>query len=206
MSPDWSWQGDRIVAAMGEPIPFAIPNPLINLNDTGLTQGRIAQWHGVDDGWSMPEILVEPDADWSPDRPSYSPNGQYIAYNWVGPDSNQDTDGNLNSEIWVVLSEGGPPIRLDQANGPMLSGNSWAKWAPNPGRNGRMWLAFSSLRSYGTAIDNAQSDSPTPQIWVTAIDPNAPQGTDPSAPAFWLPYQNPTSGNHIPYWAVYEKN
>jgi hypothetical protein len=92
------------------------------------------------------------------------------------------------------------PIVLSRANkAPGLS-NSWPKWSPTRGRY--LWLAFSSLRPYG--VESRSSDAP--QIWVTAIDPAlARTGVDPSAPAFWLPGQALTSGNHIPYWTVYQK-
>ena len=65
----------------------------------------------------------------------------------------------------------------------------------------RRWLAFSSLRPYGSVAPGGEN----PQIWITSISGEPVPGEDPSTPAFWLPYQNIESGNHIPYWAAYEK-
>ena len=44
---------------------------------------------------------------------------------------------------------------------------------------------------------------PTPKkLWVAAIDLNAPAGTDPSHPAFYLPAQELLAGNSRGYWVV----
>lgn len=201
-SPDWSWQGDRIAAALG---PAGLFNPL---PDVGISSGDIAQWQLVGGVWQMPTRLVERSDDWWYDRPAYSPLGQWVAYNRIGDDPFGGMEGsqaiNPNTDIWLVSPDGGPPVYLERANGGELLGNSWPKWAPMQG-NGRVWLAFTSLRSYGRVLNNQPGIDATPQIWVTGIDPDAPPGSDPSAPAFWMPGQSTQSGNHAPYWAPYEK-
>jgi hypothetical protein len=53
-------------------------------------------------------------------------------------------------------------------------------------------LRLSSVRS----VDYSQAKN----IWVAAIDPNAPAGSDPSHPAFYLPGQE-ESGNYRPVFA-----
>ena len=105
----------------------------------------------------------------------------------------------------IIGSDGGPAVPMSRANrGPAL-GNNWAKWSPPTGGR-RQWLAFSSLRDYGHRLINDGDENPTPQIWITSVDPDTPPGGDPSSPSFWLPYQSIQSGNHIPYWAVFEKD
>ena len=42
----------------------------------------------------------------------------------------------------------------------------------------------------------------TKKLWVAAIDLNAPAGTDPSHPAFYLPAQELLAGNSRGYWVV----
>ncbi len=195
-SPDWSWQGDRVVAAFG---PSGLSNPL---PDVGINQGGIAEWLRQDDlSWAEPNVLVPipPGGENGADRPAYSPEGSWIAFEGRGEDPDEGTQGNASAELWILPAQGGDPIRLDRANQVAGVGNSWPKWAVSD-RGGKLWLAFSSLRSYGNV-----SEGGTPQIWVTAIDRDALPGADPSAPAFWLPFQDPESGNHIPYWSVYEK-
>ena len=41
------------------------------------------------------------------------------------------------------------------------------------------------------------------QLWMVAFDPaRAAAGMDPSFPAFWLPFQDINSGNHIGQWST----
>ena len=212
-SPDWDWREDKIVAALGDSGLF---NPI---PDVGISQGRIAQWVKNGDVWEGPEILVERQDDEGNDRPAFSPDGRFIAFHRTGVAQNMgQAMGNASNSLWLIPSAGGQmPTELVAANQAVGMGNSWPKWAPTSG-GGRLWLAFSSIRDYGHILDQDQAsvclDPPEcsrtgadarPQLWITGIDPNAPPGSDPSAPAFWLPYQDLDSGNHIPYWAVYVK-
>ena len=200
-SPDWSWQGNRIVAVVG---PSGLMNPIPN---AGISSGSIYEWIRRDDlTWPSPnEIIEATDLTWNT-NPAYSPDGSIIAFNVESDDPNGgDSMGNSNVELWIKhVGDTSAPIRLDAANQDTFLGNSWPKWSPVDGR-GRMWLAFSSIRDYGHILTNSRTDTPRPQIWITAIQLNTPVGIDPSAPAFWLPFQSISSGNHIPYWAPYEK-
>jgi hypothetical protein len=93
------------------------------------------------------------------------------------------------------------------------------------------WVTISSTRDYGDVVRNSAMiagttqhlcyppESPEnqsmnknvttdpsclqPQLWMAAIDLTAAaQGGDPSLPAFWLPFQDPTAHNHIAQWVV----
>ncbi|MGZ3451941.1 MAG: hypothetical protein ACXVEF_20190, partial [Polyangiales bacterium] len=65
--------------------------------------------------------------------------------------------------------------------------------------SGLYWVTFSSRRAYGLRTAAGK----TAQLWMTAIDPaKAKAGVDPSGPAFWLPFQDVTSGNHIAQWVT----
>ncbi len=198
-SPDWSWDGGRIVASVGQ-------RGLNPLPDVGISLGGIAEWvAGADGQWGQPRILVEQSGDQSNDRPAYSPDGQFIAFNRQGTPA-EGQMGNPSARLWLlIVGSDAAPIDMVRANGEGALGNSWPKWSPASGR-GRLWLAFSSLRDYGHMLRNSGAQDARPQIWVTGIDPaQAGDGQDPSSPAFWLPYQGIGSGNHIPYWAPYEK-
>jgi hypothetical protein len=209
-SPDWSWQGDKITAAVG-------PVGLVNLvPNAAISLGALYEWTraggGTDVGsqpsdWGTPRLVVPQEGDMSNDRPAYSPNGAYIAFNRKGDDPGAGEGmGNANVDLWIVRADqpSAPPTQMSRANRAQMLGNSWPKWAPSD-RRGRLWLAFSSFRDYGDVLPTNAAVDRRPQIWVTAVDPDAPAGVDPSAPAFWLPFQSPESGNHIPYWAAYEK-
>lgn len=204
--PDWSWQGERIVGVMAaaglgsifDNLPF--PGIEIDISAQGVSDGSIAIWEEVDGVWGAPSVLIEPPAgDADNGRPTFDPSGRWIAYQVAGPDSNPADQANTNQALYITESTVATPVPLTRANGTSGQGNNWPKWSP-PTRSRYIWLAFSSLRPYGDVAAGGN-----PQIWVTAIDTLAEPGTDPSSPAFWLPGQSPSSGNHIPYWSVYEK-
>ena len=78
---------------------------------------------------------------------------------------------------------------------------------------GYAWVVFTSRRLYGNiATTSAYNSDPrsydwrtiiTPKkLWVAAIDLNAPPGTDPSHPAFYLPAQELYAGNSRGTWTV----
>jgi hypothetical protein len=62
---------------------------------------------------------------------------------------------------------------------------------------GYFWVFFTSKRNYGNlyVADPPELRAEGKKIWVTALDINAPPGTDPSHPAFFLPGQELESGN-----------
>ena len=67
---------------------------------------------------------------------------------------------------------------------------------------GYFWVFFTSRRTYGNVMKQAETDAVTKKIWVAAVDiesqrgefPSPPQG-DPSHPAFYLPGQELGAGN-----------
>jgi hypothetical protein len=110
---------------------------------------------------------------------------------------------------------------------PVPLSNSYPRWAPFVhSYRGRklLWITFSSTRDYGIRVLNHKpgmhpcypADAPQmpgaprgqpfapecqqPQLWMAAIHADAPTGADPSEPAFWIPYQDPTTHNHTAQW------
>jgi hypothetical protein len=80
---------------------------------------------------------------------------------------------------------------------------------------GFTWVIFTSRRLYGNVAttDPWQSDPrnydasllanvTTKKLWVAAIDLNAPAGSDPSHPAFYLPGQELVAGNARGFWVL----
>jgi len=59
-----------------------------------------------------------------------------------------------------------------------------------------------SRRTYGNAMIGTPDT--VKQLWIGAIDLDAPPGADPSHPAFWLPEQDPAANatNQRPRWAM----
>jgi hypothetical protein len=137
--------------------------------------------------------------------------------------------GNVRSELWWADVATGTPHRLDALNGYNTDGTMYLPKGPNnhandatlnyqPGVNpapsgGYAWVIFTSRRLYGNVatIDPFQSDprsydyvheTTTKKLWVAAIDLNAPVGTDPSHPAFYLPAQELRTGNARGNWVL----
>jgi hypothetical protein len=134
--------------------------------------------------------------------PSHSPDSRWIAFVRTRGRSKDSRP----AEIWIVRSDGSEaPILLEQLNrtvrhelGIRDLGNSMPTWAPST-KAGTDWLAFSSLRAYGDVLVETDRD----QLWGGAIDlDRATAGLDPSAPAFWMPFQSLEEGNHRAYWAL----
>jgi hypothetical protein len=80
---------------------------------------------------------------------------------------------------------------------------------------GYAWVVFTSRRLYGNQLtatpwqswppsyDTTSLDQATvKKLWVAAIDLNAPPGTDPSHPAFYLPAQEILAGNSRGFWVL----
>ena len=107
--------------------------------------------------------------------------------------------------------------------------NSWPRWSPfvqTYKGNKLLWVTFSSTRDYGILVKNSTNglvqcyppdsyEDPTgqhhdafptnckqPQIWMAAINLSTAEfhSTDPSFPAFWLPFQDMTTHNHSARW------
>ncbi|MGZ5968567.1 MAG: hypothetical protein ACXWP4_12935 [Polyangiales bacterium] len=155
--------------------------------------------------------------------PSFSPDGKWIAYmegraNPVNPVTASTRPAFADLHMIkpdgtgdVVLATAGSAgiadvdksLSFEPTFGPVLSG-------------GYFWIVFVSSRQYGNRInktyDEFRDKCGTPswpdtpcrnkQLWVTAIDADAPAGADPSHPAFWLPGQDVADQNMRGYWAL----
>ncbi len=135
----------------------------------------------------------------------------------------------LPAEIWWTDVGTATQHRLDALNGYNADGTSYLPTGPNnhsadatlnyeptvnPAPSGGFaWVIFTSRRLYGNVatIDPSDSDPrgydyahqvTTKKLWVAAIDLNAPPGTDPSHPAFYLPAQELQSGNARGFWVL----
>jgi hypothetical protein len=154
--------------------------------------------------WGEPEVIVPAEPDVNYYYPAISPDTSWIIFNksselgaYTSPgDSYSDDD----AQLWVTAIDGGDPIALDAAN---LTGNlrtSWAKWCPKISSykgDELLWFTVSSMRRYGAHL----ADGELPQIWMAAFSPTrAENGEDPTWPAFYLPFQDITTNNHIAQW------
>jgi WD40 repeat protein len=184
--PDWSPNGDRVAITLAE-----------KGGSKQVEDGSIAVLPFDGTNWGAAEILV-PSAGAGDNNffPVFSPDSRFLAYVQATGKSSDAASAELrllrlsDSKIFDLP-------RLNQRVGAMDSvigvGNSMPSWAPST-RPGVFWLAFSSLRAYGTV---RPVDTKKDQLWIAAIDPALP---DPGAAAFWAPFQNLEHGNHRAFW------
>ncbi|MCC6526041.1 MAG: PD40 domain-containing protein [Polyangiaceae bacterium] len=197
--PDWSPDGLHMVYAEPEtPAFFAMP---------GVSSASIVSLHFNGVGWDTKTTLV-PFAGQNNYYPAYAPDGDWVVFN--RSPSNSESFSNAapdpqngtvpDGELWAVSANGGAPVRLARGSDPGAC--SWPKWAPvrHDYYGGQiLWLTVASARAYGLRLADGQKT----QIWMMAFDPaRAASAQDPSFPAFWLPFQSMTSGNHIAQWAT----
>jgi WD40 repeat protein len=194
--PDWSPDGDSILL---------VRITSTAMNDMNFEGGEIIRmpWNG--NSFGAAEVLVPATDDKNNYYPSFSPDGEWIAFNRAVRTEIVRADGsveessssyaNPSAELWLMAKDGTYQTRLDTANGVGELQNSFPRWGPLPDDD-VLWLAFSSTRSY--AVDPNRG---IPQIWVTAIEPEKIlEGVDPSAAPFWLPAQDSQSDNHLAIW------
>jgi WD40-like Beta Propeller Repeat len=127
--------------------------------------------------------------------PALSSDDKLLAYTRLTDGAN--SYNNANSEIFIINSMGGTPIR-HAANDPATClgktspgiTNSWPKWSPTAGSVGGKtyyWMIFSSTRSGN------------PQLYVAAVVSDE-LGMLTTTPALYLWNQPPTENNHTPAW------
>ena len=184
--PDWNAKGDLVAITLGT-----------KDGNKNIEGGSIALLPYNGGKWGAPEMLVQNEGGDDNDFfPVWSPDSRYIAFVNAQGKSNNATSAVLKL---VSLADGRVQElarlngRVNAEDGVTGIGNSMPTWAPstNPGI---FWLAFSSLRAYGTL---RPQDAKTDQIWIAAIDPSQ---NDPGYTGFWAPFQSLSEGNHRAFW------
>lgn len=180
--PDWSPDGTQLVFASG----------------TGDAPGDaslvLIPWTGT--SWGQPAELLAPLNGMSNLFPMFDPDGEWIAFA-----NGSGGHGDQTAQLWMIAESGGTPIELLNANriasNQLTDGqyqNSQPTWAP-PGDLD--WIAFNSKREYGVVLGEG-----TQQIWVAAVDLTKAGNTDPSYPAFRVPFQGLAENNHRAFWTL----
>jgi hypothetical protein len=196
--PDWSTDGSQVAFARGATIsiPFPIPG---GLTPVGIDQGSIYTSSVSGTSFGTPNLIVQGSMSQNNYYPSLSPDGTLIAFNRSTMNSYDAPD----ATVQIIPSSGGTPTSLNATN--MNQGNSWPKFAPFVHHyQGKtiFWLTFSSRRDYGLRIVNSATPSVpgTAQVWMVAVPGDASEIGVADYPPFWLPFQDPTTGNHIAQW------
>ncbi len=212
--PDWSADGNMLAYVH-------VPYSYYHMHDNGykvpddvhFERGSIYLIKKNKQGqWTAPRALVTGGKGINYYYPTFSPNGEWIAFNRSSGDSYSDED----ATVYVVSPTYDPKkpdkkklIKLNATVNPNNQSNSWPRWSPfvqNYKGNTLYWLTFSSLRDYGLRLKNSKPGmkykDKAPQIWMVPFDTTrAAKGQDPNPhPVFWLPFQNVKHHNHIAQW------
>jgi hypothetical protein len=182
--PDWSRDGTYIAVALTSQAP----------DDLDVKAASIARIAYNDGAWGAPVTIVAGSPTSNAFFPRWSPDSRFIAYVRASGSSQNAT----SAELMLVDAAGGTPRPLHRAN-QRIGGsdvtdvaNTMPAWGPEVGE--RAWLAFVSIRPYGTVLARGLR-----QVWVTSLDLTSLD--DGSTPAFWLPCQDLTVVNYNPAWA-----
>ena len=228
-TPDWSPDDTNVVFAAPPNVAAAPPNGAgfwQNGRDLWFAGAGlyVAPWDSNTETIGAPTQIIASTGGKNYYYPAYSPDNSLIVFNYAASGPNFH---NPLARVQVVAAgQANPtPDDLTLLNGPGTVTNSWARWSPfvQKYKGGKiLWVTMSSTRDYGLRIHNAgnqncyPTESPlTPtfdktsnctraQLWMAAIrlDANAVNaGTDVSWPAFWLPFQDLTTNNHLAQWA-----
>lgn len=214
--PDWSPDGARIAFVRAHQAYET------GANNQRFYQGALEMVQDQGGTFGSPVTLLGPQAGKNRYYPAFAPDSSLLAFNEsTCPSGTAHIDCNADSDpsatLFVMKPEpAATPVALARANEPGATDatteltNSWPKWAPFEFQRTKtagsrlMWLTFSSSRNYGlrTPPAGTSSESATGTwLWMVAIDPDrALAGEDPSYPAFYLPFQDVTSSNHIAQW------
>lgn len=199
--PDWSPDGNHIVFARHDAPSIG---GLVDVG--GVTSGRITILDREGSGWGSPRTIVAIEGV-NNYYPAYSPDGRFIAFcrspsniNSMGADPDSGTSAVPDAQLWLIPSDGsGASRQLTNVAG---LADSWPKWDPTEYQNqGRplFWMSWTSRRAYGLRLARDQRA----QIWMAAFDPMlASTGEQGFRAAFWLPFQDITTANHIPQWVT----
>jgi hypothetical protein len=180
MTPAWSPDGSALVYAYSAELTSGESDLLLRFQDeeTGL--------------FGAPQVLL--DGALFPERgflayPTWSPDSQFLVTRATGA-----IMGNGPFSLVMLNASGTQHVDLEAGSPPTFS-HGQPSFSPFV-EGGYYWLVFYSNRPYGAVKPGTQK-----QLWIMAIDQDAPLGTDPSHAPFWIPGQDVETINLSGYWA-----
>jgi hypothetical protein len=158
-------------------------------------------------------------------NPSFAPDSTFLVFTQTTCPAglarttlcDSDISSNLSATTWAVKpAAGATPIHLDNAGAPgVADGNvtsvldTFPRSTPFQTKQGSgrlFWFTVASLRQPGLRHKDFRapdegSGQDQQQLWMFAVDPDKVlSGADGSYRAFFLPFQDPTTSNHIAQW------
>jgi hypothetical protein len=153
-------------------------------------------------------------------NPSFAPDSSFLVFSQTicatadakGAKCDSDILSNVSATTWAVKPvQGATPIHLDNgAKGGVADGanptvlDTFPRATPFETKQGSgklFWFTVASLRQPGLRRKDFDPGEAQQQLWMFAVDPaKIAAGQDGSYPAFFLPFQDPKTSNHIAEW------
>lgn len=208
--PDWSPDGNSIA--------FTHPSSLSNNFKQTPFQSGIDVVTKSGSTWSAATPLVTSVAGKNRFNPNFAPDSSFLVFtestcqSGTTNDDSCDGDADPAARTWAVLASGGAPFELTNANAPGVedttaeTSDTFPRFAPFVAKQGSgklMWVTVASARNAGVLVPPGSGSRHGRWLWMFAIDPaKAAAKQDGSYAAFYLPFQDLTTSNHIGQWTT----
>jgi hypothetical protein len=153
-------------------------------------------------------------------NPSFAPDSTFLVFSQTicatsaakSDSCDSDIEGNVSATTWAVKpAAGATPLHLDNAaKGGVADGanpsilDTFPRATPFETKQGTgklFWFTVASLRQPGLRRRDFDPGEAQQQLWMFAVDPaKVLAGQDGSFTAFFLPFQDPKTSNHIAEW------
>ena len=209
--PEWSPDGQTIAITVG-----TTAGGRTNYGATSLLTSDIALLPVNGGQFGPATVLVPATGSEYSFYPSWSPDGKWLVFATAtmgGPSADDKSPANRTARLRLVEVATGNVYELGAATQGPNSTATWPKFTPFAQDGGDlMFISYSTKIDYGYVLQQQNlmdgqtpASSPPgwkhPQIWMAAVSlANLRAGQDPSYAPIWLPYQETTQDNHIPYW------
>jgi hypothetical protein len=192
---------------------------VLTLSDTpdsaiAVQSGDIAvlDFNALTTSFAAPRIIVPGSDSEFHFYPTWSPNGDYIAFASAPRELGEDGHPRKSydqkmARLRLVSSKGGAVTELVNATQGVGNWSTFPKIAPFESADGKtFFMTFNSKISYGLIQPNETQTNDAArvaQLWMSAIETSKlshDPAQDPSSAPIWLPFQDATQSSHLGIW------